>query len=196
MRGTSPRNGIGSTHSRHWPSLPTTDTMPRSTRLDRSIRSGAPPRSLRRPKHKWRRMCSRFGGPAKDIILFPIIWTQSKRYAPSARYATNRLTSRICRLPGLLKNNGHPDSQQRLAAKSPSNPANPQPTLPPGRTPSSRVLRGCKCYATAAASLQLRHVHPAAFVPGLQAQLGQLHALGPFEQGPAEGRVFGEVLEE
>ena len=45
-------------------------------------------------------------------------------------------------------------------------------------------------------AFQLRHRYPLPFSPGFLSFLGQLDALGAFEQGPTEGFVLHHVAEE
>ena len=54
----------------------------------------------------------------------------------------------------------------------------------------------CNWPAQSAILLQRRHLDPAALLPRLQPELGQLHALGPFQQRPAERRVQHDVPQE
>src|SRR5271155_4088808 len=44
--------------------------------------------------------------------------------------------------------------------------------------------------------LQLGHADPGALFPALEAEFGELHALGPFEEGPAEWLVENDVPQE
>src|SRR5262245_50715323 len=61
------------------------------------------------------------------------------------------------------------------------------------RNSSTRAGAAPLISATQASHVQPRNVDPAALLPALEPGLGELHALGPFEQRPFERRAFEQV---
>src|SRR4051812_5684398 len=74
-------------------------------------------------------------------------------------------------------------------------PSRPRPTTP--TVLSAATLIACCCPRPAGASSRdFCDVEPFFLLPALQPELGQLHALGAFQQAPAERSLARDVPEE